>query len=162
MNEEQVEKAHVGIFIESLQTNIEKHGHTFLYVGAGEHGEPPFFYTLGLANRGWPELLLIGPMPPTTAQSLLNSVIDLWKEREAAYTGILEDFILIRDGGKARARLNLVDRRVAHTYTVQVANVLKIGDKYEVVQLLWPDQSGVLPDEEGFALPDLQTVLPVV
>lgn len=147
------------LFDISVAEKIAQHGYTMLF-DEGEEGESQYIYTVGLSARGWPELLLIGPVPATIAQTFLKRVIAQWMSNNVPSYGTFDDIVQLVGGHAVRAQVNLVERGAGQRYTSQVARHIRVGEDYDVAQFLWPDAAGVLPGEPGYAMPDDQPLLP--
>lgn len=132
--------------INSLITNIEaviaEHGWGVVVV-AGDSEQPSFAYTLGLADKDLPELLVIG-LPPPTAHGILNDAA-----RIAVNSGGLEEGRLL--GGVAKMALQVraldpaIARRVCRMAAVRTSYALAVS------QIVWPSPEGACPGEPGCA-----------
>jgi len=130
---------------------IKEHGYTVQGVFPSDEdtlkgdGSDSFFYTIGLFQKRWPELLVLGALHGGSAAGIIKDVYDFWMKNGDASIGDIPADV---PGGKLR--LNLVQRGVGQQFTVGV-RTFKRDEIYEVVQVLWPDNKGCLPDESGYS-----------
>ncbi|GAL23044.1 hypothetical protein JCM19235_1345 [Vibrio maritimus] len=68
-------------FYSNIKKTIYEHGFMVMAVGAGENGEHPFFYTIGLTELNMPEILIVGDMHPHIAHLLLSRAVEIFKEK---------------------------------------------------------------------------------
>jgi hypothetical protein len=133
---------------------IEEHGWAVQGVGGGElPSEVPFTYTVGLTAVGHPEFILQG-MPFRYAQQLLNTLGSEVRDgrRYRANT-------LTSDPTETAAPVALIE--VVDTTDLMAANAI-YGD-IEALQVIWPDSSGHLPWDEGYANgPEAQPFMGIV
>jgi uncharacterized protein DUF4262 len=125
-----------------LKKDIAKHGHSVMYI-FGEGGAPPFFYTIGRAKKGLPELLLILPLQPETGMRLLNYIAQMMPE--PLPSGSLVDL-----GGRYPMKLIDADDRIAkEDYTCLATDINGGEDKYRVQQVIGCDEQGRFPPNCG-------------
>jgi hypothetical protein len=111
----------------------------------GEDGEV-FFYTIGNAERGLPELFFIGRLRANIAALLLNEVGQYMRERgKPIAEGMLDlnwtfPFKIRKAGGNVRTH-----------YTIQVGQYLG-HEQYDVLQIMICDEEGRYPGDEGCEL----------
>lgn len=104
-----------------------------------------FSYTVGLTGKDLPELWL-GTLAPAQAQAILNDAAAVLVERgplPAPFAGALEGMTW---GVEFRLR-GPCDPEAAQ---VNVAETLQPMSEVVVCQLLWPDDVGRYPDEDGY------------
>lgn len=117
----------------------------------------PFAYSIGLSIiRGWPELLVMGNLSQQSTMMLMHEVVNYWKEKGSPVMGDIP--VEGIPGDKVRVQL-VTDPKVKEEYTVQVKH-FKGDENYTVLQLLWPDNAGVLPNEQFFDSNLIQPLLP--
>lgn len=136
-------------FLEDTRAKIAEHGWTVVAVFATpEEPGPSFAYTVGLSARGLPEAAIYG-LPSQVAHSLLNAVARRMIESGVALrTGDRIEGIVVDD-------VALV--AVAMTDTTDLNVVCECyGSVGAAVQIVWPDQDGLLPWEDGCRLSDEQ------
>jgi hypothetical protein len=113
---------------------------------------PRYAYTIGLEDRfGFPELCVVG-LSPVACRGLFDLVVDAVAGGTdlplgAAFVGLLE-------GDQPCALLPVDAAAVASLFpslTEHHRLASEAGDAFRMVQLAWPDGSGTLPWEPGFA-----------
>ncbi len=121
---------------------IAKYGWSVQGVGA-EGDEPAFSYTVGL-HHSWkhPEVIVFG-LPHDVAQGVLNTVGERIQRGEifrpgVEYPDVLEGFDL---------RLRAVSEAQSFKQHVGYALWYYQGQRFDLLQLLWPDKHGCFPDE---------------
>jgi len=106
-----------------------------------ENGRPNFAYTVGLTERGLPELLVfaLGPSGQTILNDLSGSLLE---GKSLPRNTRLHDVF---------ERLDAVLQDVPPSIAEQYLNVAfsKYGDRVQCVQLVWPDAAGRMPWEPG-------------
>lgn len=134
---------------------LEREGWALDAVPARADLDPPFpryAYTIGLQDRfDFPELCVVG-LSPVACRGLFDVVIDALAGGTdlpigAAFVGLL-------DGGQPCAFLPVDPAACASLFPSLTEHRRLAGDaadSFEMVQLTWPDGSGVLPWERGFA-----------
>lgn len=127
-----------------VKQNIESYGQHLSQV-FGDGSDPGFIYTIGNADRGLPELLLIGDFPPHIAAGLLNELgAKMREDGKPLATGLVDIGwsipVKVRQAGPlARSR-----------YTIQVDQYLG-HDRYGVLQVMVCDENGRYPGDAGCA-----------
>jgi hypothetical protein len=114
---------------------IKKHGH--MLVAAED-----FIYTVGNAQRGLPELLMLGNYDPRMSGTILNALTDkMVKDGESLPEGMVDiDWTF---PFKVRKASQLAKMK----YTVQVGQVLG-HERYDVLQVMVCDKEGRYPGDE--------------
>lgn len=142
MDPEEIE-GRLDTLMEEFTDVIERVGWAAVGVFAASHDDASFSYTIGLTETlQHPELIIYG-VHYQQAHSILACAIDLIKEKELLltpgekYQGIVSKYpILIRDVADPASRpLNMATRYYGHPVMA--------------VQLVWPDESGLFPGDEG-------------
>jgi hypothetical protein len=111
----------------------------------GETGTP-FFYTIGNAELGLPELLLIGGFPNVIVMRMLNELGQYMRERgKALDEGMLDigwtfPFKIRKAGGEVKTE-----------YTAQAGEYLG-HERYDVLQVMICDAEGRYPGDDGCQL----------
>lgn len=131
----------------AVRNNIEMAGQHIqgVFPVIGDEGHC-FFYTIGNAARGLPELLLIGNLPDRIAVQAMNEIGQYMRERgKQPDEGLLDigwsfPFKIRNAGGDVRSR-----------YTVQAGQYLG-HEGYDVVQVMICDKEGRYPGDEGCQL----------
>jgi hypothetical protein len=119
-------------WLELIYEKVKENGWTAQFV---QHDRMPFAYTIGLHERGLPELLVTG-MPPERANLVLNSVADYLLRGGRPVPG---ERMLI--GGELLLDFVQVQHPIAHlkfAYSIY-------GPDLRALQLVWPDDQGHRP-----------------
>lgn len=112
-------------------------------------GDQPFTYTIGNAEKGLPELLMVG-IGSKTSHDVLNDLSEKMVERGRAF----DDLERVDVGGKVPVCVIEADDVVKEKFTIQVGGALGIDDRdYRVLQVLCPDEEGRLPWQSDCAEP---------
>ena len=119
-------------WLDAIRETVEKHGWAVQFV---ESDRTPYAYTVGLHERGLPELLVTG-LAPQPAVRALNSVAEYLVDGGKPVPG---ERILI--GGELLLEVVQVQHPEAH---MNVA-VAFYGADLRALQLVWPDDRGHLP-----------------
>ena len=130
-----------------IRSDILMAGQTIqgVFPRVGETGTP-FFYTIGNAELGLPELLLIGGFRAEIAMRILNELGQYMRERgKPLDEGMLDigwtfPFKIRKAGGKVRDE-----------YTIQAGEYLG-HQRYEVTQVMICDREGRYPGDRGCEL----------
>ena len=113
---------------------------------------PRYAYTVGIQDRfGFPELCVVG-LSPVACRGLFDLVVDAVAGGTDLPVG--EAFIGLLDGDQPCALLPVEAATVASLFpslTEHHRLAGRAGDAFEMVQLVWPDGTGALPWEPGFA-----------
>jgi len=127
---------------ENIPKHIKKYGCTVLAI-AGEGESPPFAYTVGLHEAGFPALLTIA-LPQTTAHHILMSAYTRMKESgwEAPEDG---DIL----SGVTNAPLVFKDVAPGNDMTLWAFDYYP-NEEVKVLQICWPDKAGLFPNQPGF------------
>jgi hypothetical protein len=125
-------EATVQEWLEAIRELVEKHGWAVQFV---ESDRTPYAYTVGLHERGLPELLVTG-LPPQSAARLLNSVAAYLLEGGRPVPGELISIA----GGSA---LEVV--QVQHPDAHMNVAVAFYGTDLQALQLVWADDRGHRP-----------------
>ncbi len=116
-----------------IRTTVDKHGWAVQYV---EDDRTPYAYTIGLHERGLPELLVTG-LPPQAAARILNSVAAYVIDGGRPVPG---EWISMPDGSA------LAVVQVQHPDVhMNVAVALYGRRKLHALQLVWADEQGHRP-----------------
>jgi hypothetical protein len=133
---------------DKMRKDIATMGQSMLGV-LGDKNTPPFIYTIGNAERGLPELLIIGAADNSIGD-VLNVIGEKMRERGRPF----DNGELINIGGKFPLKAINTTPKAKEDYTIQAGQYLGHED-YAVQQLLIPDKHGRFPGdpkcEEPFA-----------
>lgn len=128
---------------EQHRSQIVKKGYTFQRAFHTENTGVARNYTIGLSmNWNWPELVLLGTIDADSANNILRTVIYKWQD-----TGmpVMDDIVIDQGGAPWTIRLKLLSGPVGRLHTALVTNFTD-NENYSVVQVLWSDANGNLPD----------------
>nr|WP_295468864.1 DUF4262 domain-containing protein [Mesorhizobium sp.] len=127
-----------------VRQNIESFGqHLFQVFGGGS--SPGFTYTIGNADRGLPELLLIGDFPSHIAAGLLNELgAKMREEGKPLATGLVDI------GWSIPVKIRQAGPLARSHYTIQVDEYLG-HNRYRVLQVMVCDENGRYPGDAGCA-----------
>lgn len=145
-----------------LEAKIQEHGYTFIGVFDPDGKNPTFAYSLGLSRRGWPEVLLIGNIHPRVIEAILTDLIKSWEANGSPIIGDNADAIKFADGSSHPLRVVPVDATHAVEHYARQAPTYADEHHVEVVQVCWPDQNGVYPQDEGYNTAMTQPLLPTL
>lgn len=118
-----------------VMQNIDAFGQHLFQVFSDRAG-PGFTYTIGNADRGLPELLLIGDFPSHIAAGLLNELGAKMRERASRCPPALIDI-----GWSIPIKVRSTGLHVRTRYTIQVDQYLG-HDRYSVLQIMVCDETG--------------------
>jgi len=127
--------------LHDIEWKIIEHGWAVVAVGEGD-SEPAFAYTVGLHDRGHPELY-ISALPPRVAQPILNDAVRRHLDTALPVGEPLHDLL---SGGCAMVAIEMKDVRPLH-----VAHALQDG-QIRALQLVYPDAAHRFPWDDGCAL----------
>jgi hypothetical protein len=130
----------VSSVISNMEKVISDYGWGVIVVG-GDSSQPSFAYTLGLADKALPELLVIG-LPAPAAHSILNAAA-----RVAVDAGGLAVGRPIEGVANMPLHVRPVDAAVARKVCRMAA--VRVQADLAVHQLVWPSPEGNYPGEEG-------------
>ena len=108
-----------------------------------EGKEKTFFYSVGNAEEGLPELLVIGNLPPHVGNLLINVLVDKMRR-----SGQKFDEGLMHIGWSFPMKIRNASKVARQKYTC-VASQEYGSENYEVQQILICDENGIFPDEDG-------------
>jgi len=125
-------------YLAELRATISEHGWAVQFV---EDADRPFAYTIGLFDRGLPELLVTG-LPPHDSAHLLN-----WVAAHCVWGLELVPGDQFADPGGRRLEVVRVEVPDAHLkFAVAVG-----GRNVRALQLVWADARGRWPWETGWS-----------
>ena len=129
-------------YLDRLRALVNKHGWAVQGVGADvEAGVPGFAYTVGLAKKGLPELIVLA-LPMDSAQPILNTLARRMVDGEA-----FEDGKDIIEAANLPLRLQTLEGGHLRNW-VRFADLLN-GKPVSVRQIVWPDRDGFFPTDPG-------------
>ncbi len=119
----------------SVRADIAKTGQSV--VGVAD-GDAPFYYTVGRADRGLPEFLIVAPLSPASGTDILNALDELMPEALPAGSRV-------NIGGDVPVALIDATDPKARLHYMLVASAMYGEEGYSVQQVLLPDEQGRLP-----------------
>jgi len=126
-------------YLSRAMVMIDRHGHLIQAVSDPKQHAHPFLYTVGLAPRGY-EFVMVG-LPVEVAHGILNSLVALDAEEPVVddfpFTDLLEP------------PFRAVVEPMESTVGLDIAEALYDSSTWRARQVLWPDQAGLLPTEDG-------------
>lgn len=134
---------------EKIEWMIEATGWALEPVAARLDVDPPvpgYSYTIGFpAAFGFPDVIVFG-LTPVAVHGLLDLVADLLRDGTEIPVGV--ELVGVFDND-LRCVFAPVDLTIWGHLT-EVATSWYRGADHQLVQLLWPDRNGFLPNEAGF------------
>jgi hypothetical protein len=136
-----------------LRETIRTHGWAIQAVSADpDQWQPPFAYTVGLTRFGHPELIVFG-LPGPAAAALLNSL------GTRARSGLrIADRALFAPGAIGPRAVRIA--RLPNPDQVLFTAVSRYGPRVSALQVLFADENGVFPGEQGYLEPEWLQPLP--
>ena len=128
-------------YLAEMLAMIDKHGWMVQAV-FGSKEQPGFAYTVGLAAKGFPELIIFS-MPPEAARTTLNHLAHRLTTGETI--PLNTRLTCIFDG--ADAQLIEASRELTDNFMYQA---LYRDPNYRALQLVWTDPARLFPWEEGY------------
>lgn len=134
---------------EKIEWMIETEGYAVEAVPAdmtADPARPGYEYTIGLpAATGFPEVVVFG-LKPAAARGLIGLVVDALRggteiPLEVDLVGLLDNELRCRFAAVDLDRWGALFETAASWYR---------GEPFALVQLVYPDPNGFLPDEAGF------------
>jgi Domain of unknown function (DUF4262) len=138
--------------MEKIEWMVETKGWAVETVPAGTFTDaegrpfPAFSYTLNFARRfAMPEIVIVG-LAPVACAGIFDLIADVCASGQVIETGATVAGLF---DGDQRARFVAVDA-AHHAAMFATAFAWHKPGHPRLVQLLWPDRNGFLPDEPGF------------
>ena len=146
--------------VDNVRAKIAKHGYTFIGVFDPERKAPNFVYSIGLVERGWPEVLMVGNVPPAVAESILTDLVKHWVDSGGPMFGLIPGMIRIREQLHPLQVVAIDAQYAQDHYAFQIKHFYPHIDA-DVVQVLWPDERGRFPNHTEYNQELTQPLLPV-
>lgn len=125
-------------YLDKLRATIDDHGWAVQFV---EDAKRPFAYTVGLHQRGLPELVITG-MAARTAARLLNSIAHMITDDGTVLAPAMHiDY-------QSEFLLEVVE--VEHPDVHVLFAIRLFGHRVRALQLVWADERGRLPWDSGW------------
>lgn len=154
-------------FSDVVAENLEKFGYAFIGVNNAsdnpEEPTPAYVYTVGLHQRGYPDIFISGNLPQQTAMNLINWVIGFWEKQGKVKLGRINNFLKENSTGIVRAiglkEVDLSEQSPSEegwvpgplkTHLEELEKRFPDVQNRRVVQLLWPDKNNYLPTNENY------------
>lgn len=154
MNKQEAQ-ARRGMVNAKIRRHIDKHGWAILGVFPTEKDPGPWFtYTIGLTGKGLPELIMVG-LSNGQAAPLLNDAAEQLVKGELQIGEPIGT--LLQD---LPAMLIEVDAKGMEKHPLNAAKA-QYGEQIRALQLVWPDESGLFPWQEGFN-PEMKELQPLL
>lgn len=138
--------------MEKIEWMVETKGWAVETVAAGAFSDaegrpfPTYSYTVNFTQRfAMPEIVIVG-LAPVACAGILDLVAEVCGSGQAIDTGATVTGLF---DGEQRARFVSVDS-VTRSDMFATAFAWHKPERPRIVQLLWPDRNGFLPDEPGF------------
>jgi len=166
--------------LKKIKAGIAKRGFECVTFISDENGEQhPYHYSVGLAAMGFAEIFISGRLPQETAYAFIEKMVDTWKaekgvmlgkfgpfkrlvekvahkmvSRKATVVGHFPAVARQRNGAAIPMTVRWVSvderRQAAPSFMSFVYEVFPDQKNIPVVQLLWPDDHGQLPDSPHY------------
>jgi len=137
---------------EKIEWMVDTNGWAIETVAAGTFATtegapiPGYCYSVNFPQRfGLAEVVVLG-LTPVACRGLLDLVADIAGSGQRIDIG---SEVLGLFDGEQRAKFVPIDL-ATHKHLFVTAAVWHGGRDFDIVQLLWPDRNGFLPDEAGF------------
>lgn len=119
-----------------------------------------YSYTVGLSQRGMPELFICGPIPNTVMGAILKNQAKAWM-REGANLAVRTGIVLASEPVKpmrSKCRM-LVTEEAVGEYCHELRQ--RGGKNLQIAQVCYPDAENRLPGEEGYDVRYRQDVMTI-
>jgi len=134
---------------QNIKDIVDKKGWALQMVGPDHDADiPSFIYTVGLASRGLPDLLVFGL--PRSSAVLVNTAIEKMiaihgKDPYGLYSGLILDEV-----ANMPIRMDLAPIGLAQVFATGASrHGEETGVTVSIMQLVLPDQAGRFPDDRA-------------
>lgn len=135
-------KANIDRFLQNLEVKIAEHGFAIITTGTQTSRDMlPMSYTVGLADKSLPELIVFG-LPTMSSQAMLNNAAKL------LMAGSLKQDTPTDEVANLMVTFKAITPAAGNHYLNVASN--RAGALVHALQLVWPDRSGLFPWDEGF------------
>lgn len=120
-----------------------------------------YSYTVGLSQRGMPELFICGPIPNEVMGAILKNQANVWM-REGANLAVREGIVRSSEPVKAmrsKCRMLITEEAVGE-YCHELRQ--RGGKNLQIAQVCYPDAENRLPGEPGYDVRYRQDVIKVI
>lgn len=136
---------------EKIEWMVETHGYAVETIAPQPEVQPPVggcTYTIGFPEAfDFPDVIVFG-LAPAAATGMLGLVADLLRGGTEIPVGV--EVTGLFDGEQRAVFLPVNAQAHAGWFTTAASWRRCAADQLQIVQLLWPDRNGFLPDEAGF------------
>jgi hypothetical protein len=143
----------VAAYLRAVRSKISEHGWALQHIDPADQEDLPFTYTVGLANAGLPELIIVG-LPFPVSAGYLNHFAKLSLSSE----------LTPGDRHDVQTPSKIVRWLVARVSPGNASQYLGVaeaihGAPVAGLQLIWPDTDGRLPGDPGYIPSSSQPLL---
>lgn len=141
--------------MKTFKVMVEKAGCAIQMVYANSKtNSPPFFYSMGFAQFNLPDVILIGALPQKAAMITINTLLHQWREG-GLKLGVNDD--LLQNLDMLLLPIETSNKELYNDYVIQAIEFYerypefnKTEDKPVFVQMIWPDNKGQFPNQDGY------------
>jgi hypothetical protein len=155
-------------YMQDIIDKIAEHGWMAISVMAGEDGDNPFTYTVGLAD--YDVELVVAGLDPVRAHGVLGAarkaiidgtvILDPAREQVQS-TDVLAPRAVPNADAPAELPVSFNRITAKENAPVNVAHMLEDHREWTLWQIVWPDAAGLLPDHPDYDLTLLRSqILP--
>ncbi|CDT53326.1 hypothetical protein VCR15J2_390058 [Vibrio coralliirubri] len=126
-----------------LTTCIERHG----FVNISQCCGDAKFYTVGFTESNLPELVVTVPVRQDLMHRIITDIFHHWKEN-GFNSGVSNDFLVNMPLEFVR-----VDVETFMDEILELHSFYRNGKHLSVVQVVLPDENGLLPSQQGYDMP---------
>lgn len=116
----------------------------------GSREAPTVVYTLGLDDINWPELVVIGDLPPPAMEMFIHKQIAAWREAKQPSYGV--QVLPLPELGQPEYKVHTrlvspIDACMSYTGWIETYHK---SSSVKVAQIIFPDANGNFPMDEGY------------
>lgn len=142
-------------YLDRVRAGIVEFGWMIQHVGATSIDETPWSYTVGLAEKKLPELIIVGPLHHEVSHEILNTAAKMMRDK-GAFTPGEPIHELANVAFVAITVTDVLGEHFAIARRIQGGATLTLAG---ALQLVWPDSAGRFPWDEGASNVDAQPLL---
>jgi hypothetical protein len=134
-------------YVEAAEDNIKRTGIHIVGVHGHEPGDRCYAYSIGLCDKGLPELIMVGHFSPSAYMQFIN----LFGQAMMKGSVQLEDWYEDR---KVNPDFPIIFRELAKMDIMRHCNILRNirSEPFRMFQIILPDKERVYPWQEGCSL----------